>query len=233
MPRGKNPEETKRKILAVAEDLFLEKGYDNTSIQDIVDGLGGMTKGVIYHHFKSKFDILQQIVEVKCTWSSRAHLGRRKGLDKLQNAFKEAFTNFRRQELAYSGAIIVRSPRLLGEQYLDMFQYSVPRLQEMVDEGVADGSIVTDYPKELAELIVLTLNVWVGFQMFTLSKEELKRKLAFIKLTFDGLGVPIISDDLLTTTYDLFDYLKKDDWGFSYFFNTIHTDGIYSVYILK
>ncbi|MGM0240415.1 TetR/AcrR family transcriptional regulator [Enterococcus sp. AZ103] len=211
MPRGRNPEETKRKILAVAEGLFLEKGYDNTSIQDIVDGLGGMTKGVIYHHFKSKFDILQQIVEVNAPDPAEHIWIGENGLEKLQNAFKEAFTNFRRQELAYSGAIIVRSPRLLGEQYLEMFEFSVPRLKEMVDEGVADGSIVTDFPEELAELIVLTLNVWVGFQMFTLSKEELKRKLAFIKLTFDGLGVPIISDELLMTTYDLFDYLKKND----------------------
>ena len=39
MARGKNPEETRRKILAVSKQLFLEKGYDNTSIQDIVNGL--------------------------------------------------------------------------------------------------------------------------------------------------------------------------------------------------
>ena len=38
--------------------LFFEKGYDNTSIQDIIDGLGGLTKGAVYHHFKSKEDIL-------------------------------------------------------------------------------------------------------------------------------------------------------------------------------
>ena len=59
MARGKNPEETRRKILAVSKQLFLEKGYDNTSIQDIVNGLDGMTKGAIYQHFKSKFEIFE------------------------------------------------------------------------------------------------------------------------------------------------------------------------------
>ena len=49
MARNRNPEETRRKILEVSKDLFLEKGFDNTSIQDIIDGLGGLTKGVIYH----------------------------------------------------------------------------------------------------------------------------------------------------------------------------------------
>ena len=54
MARNKYPEETKKKILEVARELFYIKGYDNTTIQDIVDNLGGLTKGVIYHHFKSK-----------------------------------------------------------------------------------------------------------------------------------------------------------------------------------
>ena len=52
MARNRNPEETRRKILEVSKELFLEKGFDNTSIQDIIDGLGGLTKGVIYHHFE-------------------------------------------------------------------------------------------------------------------------------------------------------------------------------------
>ena len=58
MARNKYPEETVNKILDVSMRLFLEKGFENTSMQDIVDGLGGLSKGAIYHHFKSKEDIL-------------------------------------------------------------------------------------------------------------------------------------------------------------------------------
>ena len=54
MARNKYPEETVEKILDTAQRLFLEKGYDHTTIQDIVDNLGGLTKGAVYHHFKSK-----------------------------------------------------------------------------------------------------------------------------------------------------------------------------------
>ena len=53
MARNRNSHETRKKILEVSKDLFLEKGFDNTSIQDIIDGLGGLTKGGIYHHFES------------------------------------------------------------------------------------------------------------------------------------------------------------------------------------
>ena len=54
MARNKYPELTVEKILEVSQRLFLEKGYEQTTIQDIVDNLGGLTKGAVYHHFKSK-----------------------------------------------------------------------------------------------------------------------------------------------------------------------------------
>ena len=52
MARNKYPEETVNRILDVAGHLFMEKGYEHTSIQDIIDNLGGLSKGAIYHHFK-------------------------------------------------------------------------------------------------------------------------------------------------------------------------------------
>ena len=41
MARNKYPELTVEKILEVSQRLFLEKGYEQTTIQDIVDNLGG------------------------------------------------------------------------------------------------------------------------------------------------------------------------------------------------
>jgi len=58
MPRNKYPEETVQKILDVSLKLFLEKGYEQTTILDIVDNLGGLTRGAFYHHFKSKEEVL-------------------------------------------------------------------------------------------------------------------------------------------------------------------------------
>ena len=49
MARNKHPEETVEKILAVSAKLFMEKGYEHTTLQDIIDNLGGLTKGAIYH----------------------------------------------------------------------------------------------------------------------------------------------------------------------------------------
>ena len=47
MARNKYPEETVNLILETAGRLFVEKGYERTSIQDIVDNLGELSKGAI------------------------------------------------------------------------------------------------------------------------------------------------------------------------------------------
>ena len=63
MARNKHPEETVNRIVDVSLRLFLEKGYEYTSIQDIIDGLGNLSKGAIYNHFKSKEDILEAVTD--------------------------------------------------------------------------------------------------------------------------------------------------------------------------
>lgn len=208
MARNRNPHETRKKILEVSKDLFLKKGFDNTSIQDIINGLGGLTKGVIYHHFESKQEILQSIIRENNQEILNYNWRGDTGLEKIQNSLMDAFSNFEQQRLVYSASIKLRSPRLLGEQYLSLFSDFLPEIRERVYEGVKDESIKTEYPEELADLIVLTLNIWIGFQISVYSVEELKRKMKFIKLSFDGLGVHLISDEMMVVIFKLFDHLK-------------------------
>ncbi|MDA8369489.1 MAG: TetR/AcrR family transcriptional regulator [Nocardiopsaceae bacterium] len=49
-----------RRLLAVATRLFAEKGFDRTSVQEIVD-TANVTKGAMYHYFDSKDDLLAEI----------------------------------------------------------------------------------------------------------------------------------------------------------------------------
>jgi AcrR family transcriptional regulator len=47
-------------LLAAATRLFAERGYDRTSVQEIVEATG-VTKGALYHYFGSKEDLLQEV----------------------------------------------------------------------------------------------------------------------------------------------------------------------------
>jgi len=48
------------RLLAEATRLFAERGYDRTSVQEIVEA-AGVTKGALYHYFGSKDDLLSEI----------------------------------------------------------------------------------------------------------------------------------------------------------------------------
>lgn len=61
MPRNKHPEETVQKILDASLKLFLEKGYEETTVLDIISNMGGMTRGAFYHHFKSKEEVFDAL----------------------------------------------------------------------------------------------------------------------------------------------------------------------------
>lgn len=53
---------TRKKILNAATHLFARLGYHKTTIQDIAYHIG-MTTGAVFHHFSSKKDILEEVVE--------------------------------------------------------------------------------------------------------------------------------------------------------------------------
>jgi AcrR family transcriptional regulator len=55
--RGRPRGATRERILDVALDLFIEQGYDKTSLREIADRLG-FTKAALYYHFERKEDIL-------------------------------------------------------------------------------------------------------------------------------------------------------------------------------
>ncbi len=58
----KDPDVRRNEIIDVAQALFLSKGYDNTSVQDVLDG-AGIAKGTFYHYFGSKMELLDALVD--------------------------------------------------------------------------------------------------------------------------------------------------------------------------
>lgn len=60
MLQAKKSERTHQQFLNSARTLFLEKGFDNTSIEDIVT-MAGYSIGAFYRHYKSKSDILIEL----------------------------------------------------------------------------------------------------------------------------------------------------------------------------
>ena len=188
MARNKHPEETVGRILDVASRLFLEKGYEHTSIQDIINNLGGLSKGAIYHHFKSKEEILIAVTD-RMTAESNHMLAQIRdasglnGREKLRWIFK-ASINRPVQNDIFSVAPIIR-------------------------EGIEDGSIQTEYPEQLAELIMLAANIWMNPMVFDSSPQESLGKFMVFRQMMSGLGVDIVDEEMIRRLAELTDIYNR------------------------
>lgn len=58
----KQHQQRKNEILDTAQQLFYQQGYENVSVANIIDAIG-IAKGTFYHYFKSKIELLDQIVD--------------------------------------------------------------------------------------------------------------------------------------------------------------------------
>lgn len=203
MARNKYPEETHKRILDVSTKLFFEKGYDQTSLQDIIDELGGMTKGAVYHHFRSKEDILIAVVERMSEENNIAMAKLRDdtsltGKQKLQKMFSDSLTNPKQKDMFVVTPNLLENPKLLV-YYLKMVAYTIvpDYIVPVIKQGVEDGSIVTEYPEELADVIMFLTDVWVNPIIFKLSAEQLTNRILLINDFMKPFGIELISKEMI------------------------------------
>ena len=204
MARNKYPEETVNKILDVSMQLFLEKGYEHTSIQDIVNHLGGLSKGAIYHHFKSKEDILDGVMN-KLYQNNDNELDHLRllekdssmtGLQKLQALFTTALESPRQDDMFQMAPDFLKNPQMLAMQIEGIYTESVPHfVQPIIEEGIADGSIKTDYPKELAELILLLIHIWLIPLVHDEDPSSVTNRFALFQEMMGKMGIEIFDKD--------------------------------------
>ena len=209
MARNKHPEETINLILEVAFRLFMEKGYEHTSIQDIIDHLGGLSKGAIYHHFKSKEDILVAVTDRMTAESNQMLAAIRDrsdltGREKLKTIFKESISRAVQNDIFTVAPDFHNNPKLLFSLLHETIEEAAPNyILPIIKQGISDGSIQTDYPEQLAELILLTANVWMNPMIFDSSEEESHRKFMVFSQMLKGLGLDVVDDEILERLQEL------------------------------
>lgn len=188
----KSAEERKSEILDVAEQLFAEKGFDNASTNDIIKKIG-IARGTLYHHFSSKEEILDAIVDRMISRSVAGARGIIKDtgiplLERLTGAFLSLNLN------SGAGAEVLEQihkpqnallhqkaqERLIGEV--------VPLIAELIEEGNKCKMFHSKYPQEAAEMIIIYSNTAFD-DLAELSPKEMQDKMeAFIYHTEKILG---------------------------------------------
>ena len=215
MVRKKNPEQTIENIIDVSTNLFLEKGYEKTSMQDIVDALG-MSKGAIFHHFKSKECILYAVLnkqseyteQVFCKWIEETEglNARAKIMAVLEKNIKDREERILIDSL-FSSQLL--SPRFIVANMQENQKRSAPILAKLLRQGIEDGSITTESPDECAEVFCLLLNMWCDDVIFECDTAHLTRRLQYLQKLMKQMGADIVSDEFITGYVKFLKYLYQ------------------------
>ncbi|WEV46510.1 TetR/AcrR family transcriptional regulator [Bifidobacterium sp. ESL0690] len=213
MARNAHPEVTRRRILDAAQKLFAAKGYENTSVQDILDKLGDLSKGAIYHHFKSKLDILDAISDEdnKKSYAQYDALLERKdlnGLQKIRELFLATMTDQEHVERLKGTLPTADDPQNLSES-VGAWTHTLPvGMRKLIDCGIKDGSIITDYPQEAAELLTLLMNIWFMPNFYPGTRSVLRHRAQCLATICVSIGVPAITHDMVDQLADFYSQIQ-------------------------
>lgn len=204
MSRNKYPEETRKLILEKSTQLFLENGYENTTIQDIIDRLGGLSKGAVYHHFKSKNEILLEVMDnmyannhLLDDWDLILKDKSKSGKDKIKAMIIRSLSDPDEQRFISMRIDYKKSPELLSDYLKRTVEYLAPQYFEVaIRQGIEDGSVRTDFPKELAQVFMLLCNIWLNPLVFQCGTEEIKNKFLFLSSLAESFGLGDIAKDV-------------------------------------
>jgi AcrR family transcriptional regulator len=162
--RRRDPASKREAVLKTAAELFLEKSYGRTSLNDVAERLN-ITKPALYHYFRNKEEILLECYR----WGTglieeilndiAGHCGT--GLEKVE-AFIESYANVMTVNF---GRCVMRldegdlSPQARAE--VRNYKRKIDRrLRTFIQEGIGDGSIASCDPKIAAFSIAGALN-WI------------------------------------------------------------------------
>ncbi|MGX1457260.1 AcrR family transcriptional regulator [Bacillus thuringiensis] len=190
----KEYEERRKEILETAERLFLTKGYTKTTVNDILKEIG-IAKGTFYHYFKSKEEVMDEIIMriIKEDVTKAKRVVSNPDIPVLDKLFKILM-----EQSPKSGDVKEK----MIEQFhqpnnAEMHQKSLvqsiihlsPVLTEVLEKGIEEGIFSTPYPQETIELLLSSAQVIFDDGLFQWKPEEMiNRAKAYIKMMEASVG---------------------------------------------
>ena len=202
MARHYDAKMTKDMIITAAEKLFIEKGFDKVSIQDIANETN-LSKGAIYHHYKSKDDIIKQFIE-------RHGDMQRKMLRDIINSdddktAKELFINLmekifdlhedRLKEIPKDCNI--KSPDIVYTHLQGIMTEDAPSVAKLIERGNKDSSFSVENPLECAEVFLILVNLWLDVSIVPCTQDKFRKKAIYLQNLFRTLGMDVFTDGVI------------------------------------
>jgi len=182
-----------KEILDAAEELFVQTGYEKTTINNILDKVG-IGKGTFYHYFTSKEEVVNAVINRVIQYI----------VEKTVRAFSTPDLNAtEKMQLMMDAANISGSPHfpfldslgipanaLLHQKFaIRAIKDIAPIFANVVNQGIEEGVYTTKYPLETMEVIIAANQIiFNGTIMHMSAKEQETRGAAFIHIMEVSLG---------------------------------------------
>lgn len=157
-------EEKRQELLNAAEKLFCAKGYEGTSVQDILN-VAEMSKGGFYHHFASKEDVIKALCARR---AERALVYTEDALSKAEssmgriNAVLRGFMPLRREESTFVDMLrpVMNTPegRAIAMTYQDALETVFLPLLKAEIAAAAAVEVVCPPVKDAESMILNLVN---------------------------------------------------------------------------
>ena len=153
--------ERRDQIIEAAERLFYEKGYEQTSVQDVLDALS-LSKGGFYHYFQSKIELLEAVCRrqsVRDAEEMTAAVARQEGAVARLNTLLRYCGLLRADRMDFA-LLVLRVGYLGGSLQLraclreGLMETALPMMREIILEGMAENVFFTRFPDDIGELIL-------------------------------------------------------------------------------
>lgn len=195
----KKPEIRRQEIVDTAKNLFLRKGYEQSTMQDVMKQLE-IAKGTIYHYFKSKEELLEAVVHMMADdyfAKVRKIVDETEGdaVKRLNSFFNAANVEDDEMELLEQ----MHSPGNIGlhtRQLAVTLTKLAPLLAEIIEQGVQEKVFKVKHALETAELILGGGQFMIDRGCYPWKQEDIDRR---------KKALPYLLETLLITEKGIFD----------------------------
>lgn len=172
----KEAEERRNEILDVADALFVQKGFDGTSTNDILEKVG-IARGTLYYHFKSKEDIMDALIDrySNCLLGAAREIAANKSIPVIERMVSVVLSMNVSGESSKEMMEHIHKPQnaLMHQKIQKIIINGVtPILAGIIQEGIEQGLFNTPYPYECMEMLVTYANTVFDDDLVKMTNEE-------------------------------------------------------------
>jgi AcrR family transcriptional regulator len=153
--RLRDPEATRRALVAHATVLFAEHGYEGTSLEAVVSA-AGVTKGAVYHHFTGKRELFEAVfvqVENDMVRDVRTHASTESAEARTVSGLRHFMTYAR--DPRYRQIVLADGPSVLGDRAQDPSRSPIyPSMVRTVHRLLPDWDLSPASAEVLARLLL-------------------------------------------------------------------------------